>query len=60
MHIEFKGDFDIKIKGIRNEWMQVWINLIINSIINSIKNLTLIIHDTEIFLFCYRHRYRRR
>jgi two-component system, NarL family, sensor histidine kinase EvgS len=37
MHIEFKGDFDIKIKGIRNEWMQVWINLIINSI--NISNL---------------------
>lgn len=37
LHIEFKGDFDIKIKGIRNEWMQVWINLIINSINISIK-----------------------
>ncbi|WP_206731989.1 transporter substrate-binding domain-containing protein, partial [Arcobacter cloacae] len=32
LHIEFLGDFDVKIKGIRNEWMQVWINLIINSI----------------------------
>lgn len=30
--IKFKGDFSIKITGIRNEWMQVWINLIINSI----------------------------
>ncbi|RXI29661.1 histidine kinase [Arcobacter aquimarinus] len=32
LHIEFLGDFDVKIKGIRNEWMQVWINIIINSI----------------------------
>lgn len=27
LHIEFLGDFDVKIKGIRNEWMQVWINI---------------------------------
>ena len=37
LSIEFKGDFDTKIKGIRNEWMQVWINIIINSINISIE-----------------------
>ena len=40
LHIEFLGDFDVKIKGIRNEWMQVWINLIINSInISILRNI---------------------
>ena len=37
IHIEFDGDFDTKIKGIRNEWMQVWINLIVNTINISIQ-----------------------
>ena len=54
MHIEFKGDFNIKIKGIKNEWMQVWINLIINSINISIKRniknplITIILKQKEI------------
>ena len=32
LEINFMGDFSAKIKGIKNEWMQVWINLIINTI----------------------------
>lgn len=32
LEINFLGDFTVKIKGIKNEWMQVWINLIINTI----------------------------
>ena len=52
--IEFKGDFSIKLVGIRNEWMQVWINLIINSInISQLRkiehpNITIYLNKEEI------------
>lgn len=32
LEVIFMDDFTVKIKGIKNEWMQVWINLIINTI----------------------------
>ena len=48
LKIEFKGDFSIKLLGIKNEWMQVWINLIINSInislLRKIQNPKIIVY----------------
>lgn len=54
LNIEFKGDFSVKINGIRNEWMQVWINIIINAINISTKreisnpNIEITIKNDEI------------
>ena len=51
LEIIFNGDFNVKIEGIRNEWMQVWINLIINTIniskIREIKNPQILINIKE-------------